>query len=264
MKTREVSHHAVLCSHCEVTTRMEVIGSINDTEEIESDGGLGFDVGTVYELYTCSTCNKLVLVQGHWHEGMEGPEDWRPEVVLPTIAMTKGLALLKEQEADFAFMTRAVEEAKKCPADPNEPNKPKVGAVVACANKLVIAGYRGEIKKGEHAEYTVLEKKCANEELVGATVFTTLEPCTTRNPPKHPCVDRLIQRKVSRVVIGMLDPDERIRGRGVLALRKANIRVDFFPPHLMAKLEELNREFIRDREKAQVLLDPVANVAATN
>jgi Invertebrate-AID/APOBEC-deaminase len=76
-------------------------------------------------------------------------------------------------------------------------------------------------------------------------VYTTLEPCTTRNHPKIPCAKRLIERKVGRVVVGMLDPDSRITGRGLQALRDANIAIDFFPSDLMAVVEELNREFTR-------------------
>jgi pyrimidine deaminase RibD-like protein len=147
-------------------------------------------------------------------------------------------------------MLAAVAEARKCTSEGNAV-KPKVGAAVSRENVLVASAHRGELEAGQHAEYTLLEGKCTSEKLAGATVYTTLEPCTSRNPPKVPCVDRLVARKVSRVVIGMLDPDERIRGRGILALRKANIRVDLFPPDLMTELEELNRDFISDKERGE-------------
>jgi hypothetical protein len=58
----------------------------------------------------------------------------------------------------------------------------------------------------------------------------------------------LIERRVSRVVIGMLDPDPRITGRGQRKLRSANIVTDFFPSDLMQEVEELNREFTRHHE----------------
>jgi hypothetical protein len=46
----------------------------------------------------------------------------------------------------------------------------------------------------------------------------------------------------------MLDPDERVHGRGQMNLRKAKIATDFFPEDLMAEVEELNRDFMKDRE----------------
>jgi pyrimidine deaminase RibD-like protein len=153
--------------------------------------------------------------------------------------------------ADHKFCRMAIEQARKSIVEEDGRAHPRVGAVVVKGGKVLSVAHRGEISPGNHAEFVALEKKLADVSLVGATVYTTLEPCTTRNPPKVPCAERLIERKVSRVVIGMLDPDERIRGFGQMRLRTAHIRTDFFPADLMSEVEELNRDFIRDRTKKQ-------------
>ena len=66
--------------------------------------------------------------------------------------------------------------------------------------------HRGEMGNGEHAEFVALERKPNNQVIAGATVYTTLEPCNQRNPPKIACAARLPERRVKRVVIGMMDP----------------------------------------------------------
>jgi pyrimidine deaminase RibD-like protein len=150
---------------------------------------------------------------------------------------------------DREFMEMAIQEARKSIGEDGR-SHPKVGAVVIKDGRVLAAAHRGELGPGDHAEYTALEKKLPNEAIAGATVYATLEPCTTRNPPKISCAKRLIERKVKRVVIGMLDPNPNIRGNGMLLLREHNIEIGFFPPDLMAILEELNRDFTRAQSQA--------------
>jgi len=110
--------------------------------------------------------------------------------------------------------------------------------------------HRGEMGNDEHAEFVALERKPNNQVIANAPVYTTLEPCNQRNPPKIACAARLPERRVKRVVIGMMDPDRR--GRGYDALRDAGIEVELFPPALIAEIEELNREYRPSRRGTTV------------
>jgi pyrimidine deaminase RibD-like protein len=149
---------------------------------------------------------------------------------------------------DTAFARMAIEEAKRSVAEPDGRMHPKVGVVVVKDGSVNAKAHRGEFPES-HAEFIALDKKLADTSVVGATVYATLEPCTTRHHPKVPCAVRLAERGVARVFIGMLDPNPDIRGMGKMALSDANIETQLFPQNLMAEVAELNRDFIREQSR---------------
>jgi len=145
-------------------------------------------------------------------------------------------------------MELAIEEAEKSKPEDKRVH-PKVGVVIIKDGTVIAQGHRGEICAGEHAEYTVFERKLRNVDLDNAILYTTLEPCTVRSHKKLPCAKWIVKRRIKQVVIGMVDPDPRISGKGILYLRGNNVMVDHFPSELQLKIEEQNKDFIQKFKK---------------
>jgi diaminohydroxyphosphoribosylaminopyrimidine deaminase/5-amino-6-(5-phosphoribosylamino)uracil reductase len=99
---------------------------------------------------------------------------------------------------------------------------PMVGAVVCRDGQVVGEGFH-EAYGLDHAETVALER--AGERARGATMYVTLEPCT-HHGKTPPCIDRIIDSGLKRVVVATLDPDPRMDGKGVAALRSSGIQVD--------------------------------------
>ena len=122
-------------------------------------------------------------------------------------------------------MLRAVEAAERVRGR-TAPN-PWVGAVVVPppAEGLPSAWFTGATAPpgGPHAEVSALA--AAGERARGGTLYATLEPCAHhgRTPP---CVDAIVAAGVSRVVVGITDPDPQVDGRGIAALRDAGVAVE--------------------------------------
>ncbi len=98
---------------------------------------------------------------------------------------------------------------------------PMVGAVIVKNGRIIGAGYHK--RAGEpHAEIRAMEDAGWNVE--GATMYVTLEPCVHhgRTPP---CVDKIIEMGIKRVVIATLDPNPKVHGKGVKKLQEAGIEV---------------------------------------
>src|SRR3982750_4730898 len=100
-----------------------------------------------------------------------------------------------------------------------EPN-PMVGCIIAKADHVIGEGFHAEFG-GPHAEPTALAN--CSELPAGATAYVTLEPCHHTNKKTPPCVPRLIEAKIARVVVGCVDPDPNVNGRGVRQLREAGV-----------------------------------------
>ena len=87
---------------------------------------------------------------------------------------------------------------------------PCVGAIVVKGDKVLAKGYHRRAGS-PHAEINALEQ--AGPKAAGATIYVNLEPCnhTGRTPP---CTEKIIAAGISRVVVGMNDPNPLVKGSG--------------------------------------------------
>lgn len=117
------------------------------------------------------------------------------------------------------YMRIAIEEAKKGVGYTN-PN-PIVGAVIVKDDEVIGTGYH-EKYGGLHAERNAI-RSCAND-TDGAIMFVTLEPCCHYGKTS-PCTEAIIKSNIKKVVIGTLDPNPLISGKGAAILEQNGIDV---------------------------------------
>ncbi len=120
---------------------------------------------------------------------------------------------------DLKYMQHALDLSLKGAGRVN-PN-PLVGAVLVKDDKVIGVGYHQEFG-GKHAEVHAIE--AAGTDARNATLYVTLEPCN-HHGKTPPCTQRIISEGISRVVIGMRDPNPGVVGKGLEVLREAGIEV---------------------------------------
>lgn len=129
---------------------------------------------------------------------------------------------------------------------------PMVGSVVVCNDVIIGEGYHRHYGQA-HAEPNAIHSVKNPELLKQSTLYVSLEPCSHygKTPP---CADLIVSCGIPRVIIGTLDPNPKVSGRGVEILRKAGIEVTVGV--LADECRELNKRFFifQEQKRPYVLL----------
>lgn len=151
----------------------------------------------------------------------------------------------KYMEMTIAIMKESIHEPRY------DKTSPKVGAVLVMPDGSVDTASRGELRHGDHAEFTLLERKHRNKDLTGSTLFTTLEPCApgSRRHPKLSCAERIVLARIKKVWIGLEDPDPAVDRKGIKYLQDNGIEVHMFDRGLQQIIEDKNRDFLLQAKK---------------
>ena len=161
-------------------------------------------------------------------------------------ALVSGYASKNWRQAvtdDERFMNRALELAAEVAF--TSPN-PKVGAVVVRDGQIIAEGtHRGP--GTPHAEAVALRDIDAR----GASLYLNLEPCVHEGRMPT-CTPAVIEAGISRVVVAIEDPDERVAGRGIALLRSSGVVVDVGICELQAR--GLNLAYLHQRTTKRPLV----------
>jgi diaminohydroxyphosphoribosylaminopyrimidine deaminase/5-amino-6-(5-phosphoribosylamino)uracil reductase len=158
-------------------------------------------------------------------------------------------------DVDRHWLSAAIELSLRCPPSATAFS---VGAVLVAADGNVLsAGYSRELDPADHAEEVALAKiglpeangpaaASANQaQLVGATMYSSLEPCAARASRPTPCADLIIASGIGRVVIAWREPPIFVPGGGAVRLRKAGLAVVVLP-ELAGAARTVNAHLLAD------------------
>ena len=165
----------------------------------------------------------------------------------------------------------AIEIMRQSVPEPRSDGKvdPRVGAVLCKPDGTIIGtACRGELRHGDHAEFTLLERKNRDKKLDGSILFVTLEPCAkvARKHPKLSCAERIFLARIKEVYVGIQDPDPTVARKGIGYLIRQGVTVHMFDRDLQEIIEKENKEFLEQateratevkQRPAKVMLSPL-------
>ena len=125
---------------------------------------------------------------------------------------------------DQQWLLAAVELSRRCPVSSSAY---AVGAIIVSSDGVALArGYSREVLPTDHAEEAVLAKAAvAGADLSAATLYTSLEPCTSRRSRARTCTDLILAAGIPRVVFAMREPPVLADCEGAETLRAAGVEV---------------------------------------
>lgn len=143
------------------------------------------------------------------------------------------------------LMEKAIEVMLLSVAEHRTDGKPNplVGAVLFKPDGSIETASRGELREGNHAEFTLLERKCVGEKLDGSMLFATLEPCLNRNHPKRGCARHIVSARIKEVWVGIEDDNPTVAGKGIEHLRQHGVTVHMFDRDLQEIILAENKAF---------------------
>lgn len=127
---------------------------------------------------------------------------------------------------DHALLAKAVSLAALCPPSTTAFS---VGAVIAAPDGTVLAtGYSRQLDEVNHAEEAALST-VDGEALAGATIYSSLEPCSKRSSRPRTCTELILASPIRRVVLAWREPSTFVDGEGTELLRAAGCEVVELP-----------------------------------
>lgn len=123
---------------------------------------------------------------------------------------------------------------------------PAVGAVIYFPDGRYETAFRSELRDGDHAEFTLLERKNRDRRLDDAILFATLEPCAPGARSKHKtnCAERIVNARIKDVWVGIEDPDPTVDRKGIKYLQDHGVTVHMFERDLQEQIREANKQFL--------------------
>lgn len=158
------------------------------------------------------------------------------------------------------YMKEAMKQAKKAYAIGDVP----IGCVIVYEDKIIARGYNKRNKNKTtlaHAELLTMakaSKKLGDWRLEGCTMYVTLEPCQM-------CAGAIVQARISKVVIGSMNPKAGCAGSiiNLLQMKQFNHQVEMETGILEEECSEMLSQFfkeLREKKKAEKLIDKKAEV----